>query len=1037
MESSKVNNLSNMVRLLDQATSNVREVAGVEVSEAFRRGLAELFCLERGEYCKREWQGMAAAEVLPRLMSGGSVILNAPTGSGKTLFAILVALIAQLAKARVVEVGGRKMLEVPSVFFVSGFAEHGRRYLEDFAKIVVPAATSKCASDECKRTVAEFLWELAPVPRNSPVYACPLAAALSKFGIDPIWVGEDRFSCRAFDSIDRRNISARNVSEVISVVANTLLSNEIPLDKTAAEAEACAKEIGIDLDNNASSALRDPWSLPGASLPYYVMLGTTGVCPYAFSSKIVHVNRIVSSTTVFPTVDVTCSGVSFVSGDIVELMKVIIQLREDEAERCCICNIESSDFLDECLGVDESCLSAIRVRLVEKSSRRFVIPSIKRDSIQCSGKLVAAKLDVIFVVVDEGHRFLEWSRYVATVSPELIPETVDSAVKSAKELHSSVTLMGVETEASKLAKSLALLTHAYASVATLDVDKIVDRLGEALKHLKNIDASQNNEHTYIDAVSKLVEASAEAYGRAVEIVDTVEEWLRRASTLDPNLATAFRIYSSLQGSSKSICAKLSAMVTALRSAKLTQLERVVRTIRNLVTAVSHISHTALQVVGIHTDILHSCANSSDDADVDNVDSADKSGNKLFRDLMEFYVNYDYDDAVPRLVTRLLAGFPYAECARSRIGELVMKIRESVSASMGVLKESGIENVEGLVYGLAIWGKPIIPMPMVRSSSLGFAGAYSFEPKKGWENFAEKIARRQNIEYNDDRRDALVRAVAPLSLLLGIDPDSLIDMYTGFRIEVAFTPVVLSLPAMYMSGSLPAVASKLLNGAAYVNVSDAVRRGEIRVVPRDMKIRFSDVARNPKLYLAKLRDEYARFEKPMLVAMTWNDYEVFDRWSRDCVSSMAEECRRNKALTHLAKWFLETMPRFVTNNVNALKRLLETYGVAAVSLFGSVSESMEVLEGGRSMIRSVVVLRLTPGETSPLSMMVASIIAHRLGVSVEDLKSMIALIRVAQILGRSVRSEYDRATAVILDGAKLREMVKRLGVDLVRQLGLRI
>jgi len=242
-----------------------------------------------------------------------------------------------------------------------------------------------------------------------------------------------------------------------------------------------------------------------------------------------------------------------------------------------------------------------------------------------------------------------------------------------------------------------------------------------------------------------------------------------------------------------------------------------------------------------------------------------------------------------------------------------------------------------------------------------------------------------------------------------------------------TPEPLSYDAVVlMSGTLPRFTSRVTgdSDALYIDATAlGAKRGEIRIIRLGHYVTLTRITSEPRRYVELIMRSVTGSCKPALVFMTSNDYRVLREWAE-----------KNANSVEAARQFLDTFPEIVMSNVKRLEELLREKGAAASSLFSTLSESMEVVQDGASLIRCVVVLRLTSGDKSEHSEVARTLLARFYNVDRDTLDSVVALIRVAQVLGRSVRSERDSATAIIIDGAKQAKLMATLGRDILKEIG---
>jgi len=286
----------------------------------------------------------------------------------------------------------------------------------------------------------------------------------------------------------------------------------------------------------------------------------------------------------------------------------------------------------------------------------------------------------------------------------------------------------------------------------------------------------------------------------------------------------------------------------------------------------------------------------------------------------------------------------------------------------------------------------------------------------------------NCERISEGSGAQVRAL----LILKDVSSASVDSLSAASIEVGYVkePEPLGYgAAILMSGTLPRFVGRVANDEdpLYIDATGlGARTGEIMVVKLGHYVTLRNIEENSEKYVELILRSVSNC-KPAVVFMTSNDYAILRRWAE-------EHLNDDGRAGELARRFIELFPEIIMNNVKRLEQLLREKGVAASSLFSTLSESMEVVRDGASMIRCVVILRLTSGEKSEHSEVARKLIADFYGVDKEVLDVIVTLIRAAQVLGRSVRSERDRATAVVVDGVKMMRMVSRLGRDVLKEIG---
>ncbi len=103
--------------------------------------------------------------------------------------------------------------------------------------------------------------------------------------------------------------------------------------------------------------------------------------------------------------------------------------------------------------------------------------------------------------------------------------------------------------------------------------------------------------------------------------------------------------------------------------------------------------------------------------------------------------------------------------------------------------------------------------------------------------------------------------------------------------------------------------------------------------------------------------------------------------------------------------------------------LAVLGVA----WGKLVEGIELKRGGRSLVRLIIVAGLPVPEPNVLNRRLVEVLRHRLGSSEEAWRLVYmvpAAVKVAQAIGRSVRSEGDKSAVAILDERALEPEVRQ-------------
>lgn len=894
-----------MAELLAPIPRKLAEL-GVAGGDVLVDVLSELLCLKNGPLCKRPWQGKAVRKILSNVLNKRNTILNAPTGSGKTLVAILSGLLLQLHSGTIIEVNGRKLFKVPAVVYIVGFSEHAARYIEDYWKRIVFEVANRCVGKNC-RGLIDLLAELSPVPYNSTVYTCPIEAAMKNVGLD-IDIGAN---CEV-----RRTVKHRvqfDVDGVLKLGGALLVSGASPTVRGLYRSrwfEELVRDFSeLDIPIPTSDLVM---SMPGAARIYMAMMGL-GACPVVLVRR-PFPTRILPFASIQPKLEFTALGFEVNHAGHEVVLRYVVREKgvcggEDEHE------IVDEDIDEE---VDECNYEATVEAVANQLGTRYVVPDFVCSA--CfGGDALEVKLNAAFYVIDEAHRLVEYMRYSSSQDLGIYPSLVVRASKVAGRLD--------ENFGREVAR---MFLEAFSHMARL-IKGLSDEVYNYRMKVCNGDTFSNVK-VELD-LAPLTRFLVEITARVVPLLE------RNATELGVKLLRYLRDVENIPS-------------------KLDIID--IEDVRGLVV------EKVWKVVARAAGVLRMATRQVEDRKTSTVIGA-------ARDSMEVASVSMY--ALAQLLALLFTVLPSHCDAKSDI----------------------------LVH---------------RDEKVGEVVFWIDKPKVG------KVLRF--LVSEDDKR-----IVQEVSKTYGIDLTDIDVVF--FKLSYATWPRDIPTPALLMSGSIPKFVEKLLTGESeYVYATElGARRGRIVMNVHNNFITLDKIRTSPEKFAGMVLASVGKVGTSV-VAMTSNDYNAITEWARKCI----DEARKKGSChgLYIAERWLEKFPSLVTNNVKLLERLLFEKGVAAISLFGTLSESMEVVVNGASMIRGVVVLRVTPGSEDHVSSLIGAQMAKKLGVDFEDLRIVNALIRVAQVLGRSVRSEHERAVAEILDGSKLRKMVNRLGLDLLRQLG---